>query len=383
MYNHPDFMPYDLIPYHAYCKLIPMVERFSNTLHIIFTTRKYPTITFTCHLFSDSGELWLPIAEFTAAKFLELKAERSTKIDISNLLNNEEEEAARKREEAARKMEAEIHEFKQACLHFDTRQHETMQQFNDRMLDLRLKAKTLQSEKGDFLQQFPALLHKENAWTEAQRNIQEARILIRQVVRRQCVFAMEEEQMLHPPEVYDRAFMGVQVRPAAENDPKTMDTYLAKAIIKDLEFNLKVTEYVLHTPPERSAVFDLGKAVSQFLGCKMIMQFDLGQHSFSLIKTKYAPCMILTRTESGNTGRVFQANSSILIHNHQGNNNNLMGFAIVEIKCCSFCSKPAHLKCPNCWTTRRLCVRYCSAQCKNSDSRRHAAVCGNVESDDE
>jgi hypothetical protein len=341
----------------------------------------------------ELGDWWDLLHEFAADTLLELNtAERSGKMDIANLLCEEregmdianllceEEELDVVNLVCCNKKEA----FKQSFDHkFDASQHGMKQQFDDRMLDLRLKAATLQSEKAEFFQKIPALLNVQDAWLEARRHIQEARILIQQVVRRQCVFAMEGEQMLHRPEVYDRAFMGAQVRPAAENDPKTMDTYLAKAIIKDLEFNLKVTEYVLHTPPERSAVFDLGKAVPQFLGCKMIMQFDLGQYSFSLIKTKYAPCMILTRTESGNTGRVFQANSSILIHNHQGNNNNLMGFAIVEIKCCSFCSKPAHLKCPNCWTTRRLCVRYCSAQCKNSDSRRHAAVCGNVESDDE
>jgi hypothetical protein len=267
---------------------------------------------------------------------------------------------------------------------FDASQHGMKQQFDDRMLDLRLKAATLQSEKAEFFQKIPALLNVQDAWLEARRHIQEARILIQQVVRRECVVGVEQDTVLHFPKDYDRAVMDAQIRPAAGNDPKTMDTYLAKVITKDLsDHEVKPVEYVFTTAPGRSAVFDLGAAFPQFRKCKMIMQFELRQHSFALIRTKYAPYLIFTTGESDNYNKIHPANETIFLKNYPGKNNSPMGFAIVEIKCCSFCSKPAHLKCPNCWTTHRLCVRYCSAQCKNSDSRRHAAVCGNVESDDE
>jgi hypothetical protein len=252
------------------------------------------------------------------------------------------------------------------------------------MLDLRLKAATLQSEKAEFFQKIPALLNVQDAWLEARRHIQEARILIRQVIRRECVVGVEQDTVLHFPKDYDRAVMDAQIRPAAGNDPKTMDTYLAKVITKDLsDHEVKPVEYVFTTAPGRSAVFDLGAAFPQFRKCKMIMQFELRQHSFALIRTKYAPYLIFTTGESDNYNKIHPANDTIFLKNYPGKNNGPMRFAIAEIKCCAFCSKPAHLKCPNCWATRRLCVRYCSAQCKNSDSRRHAAVCGNVESDDE
>jgi hypothetical protein len=166
--------------------------------------------------------------------------------------------------------------------------------------------------------------------------------------------------------------MDAQIRPASGDDPKTMDTYLARVITKD--HAVKPVEYVFTTAPGRSAVFDLGAAFPQFRKCKVVMQFELRQHSFALIQTKYAPYLIFTTGESDNYNKIHPANDTIFLKNYPGRNNSPMGFAIVEIKCCSFCSKPAHLKCPNCWTTHRplwdaersSCVNVRCAVCRGS-----------------
>jgi hypothetical protein len=357
LYNHPDFMPYDLMSYETYCASLHLFEGFSDALRAVFATGRRPRIAAARELYPALRERWDPIAEFAAAKLLELRdADRSTKMDIANLL-----------------CENEAEEFKLSCHQFDAQQHQMMEQFSDRMLELRIKTRTLlQREKEEFFQQMPVLLDAENAWVNARRQIQEARILIIQLAMHRCVITIEDEPVLQERDLLD-------IRLATGNDPKTMDTYLAKAITKDLDYDYKPTNYVFTTTSRQSGVFELGRAFPQFRESRLVSRFELCQHSFALVSTKYAPYMVITHGGSDNINEILSYNETIIIHNHPGENDNPTGFAIIEIKCCSFCGKPAHLKCLNCWNTHRLCVRYCSAQCRNRDS--HAAVCGQAPGD--
>jgi hypothetical protein len=350
LYNHPDFMPYDLMSYETYCTSIHLFEGFSNALRVVFATGRRPRITAARELYPALREWWDPMAEFAAARLLELRAaDRSTKMAIANLLCEEE---------------AEIQPFKQSCHRFDAHQHQMMQQFGDRMLELRITTQTLlQGDKEEFFQHMPTLLNAERV--NARRRIQEARILVNQLAKHQCVIAIEDEPVLHEWDPVD-------IRPATGNDPKTMDTYLAKAITKDMEYDYKPSEYVFTT----AGVFELDSVFPQFSEGRLVSRFELCQHGFALVSTKYAPYMVITHGGRDTINEIRSYNKKIIIHNHPGDNANPTGFAIVEIKCCSSCGKPAHLKCLNCWNTHRLCVRFCSAQCKNRDS--HAAICGHA-----
>jgi hypothetical protein len=270
------------------------------------------------------------------------------------------------------------------------------QEFGDQLLELRVRVQslfascTMPSKILDETQEFSNhMLHSNlqksqciQYWQAYQQYIDKVHILIDKLSKRQYTGTGIPQESKPIPEDSMWAEMNTDIRPRSSKDQKIMDAYFAKAIIKDLAYKALELIFTPHRPSEVS-IFDLGKTYPQFRNCKLIACNQINEFSSALVQTQFAPQLLLIRSSSdaeiffvptNNTVYIACFKDKIVVPD--------ISVAIVEIKHCAFCSKPAKNKCSTCWRNSRVCVRYCSKDCTTKDRRRHSAVCGRDLSDE-
>jgi hypothetical protein len=159
-----------------------------------------------------------------------------------------------------------------------------------------------------------------------------------------------------------------------------MDDFLALAVMEHRKFEYKVQEFTLRPRAGRPLTFvDLGKHFKPFEECRMIWHFEHGHHSMAIIENDLglAPYMVFARGSNACTVLIVPVDKrTVCITAESSGHGDPIAIAIVELKLCAACGKPAQRKCAACWTSWKYCVRYCSKECQMGDVVYHRSICG-------
>jgi hypothetical protein len=221
-----------------------------------------------------------------------------------------------------------------------------------------------------------------NKWKTFKRAIKETHCLIKRLRGEHTdnieifIYAAEEPK-------------GTEARLTASHPPfpAVMDDFLALAVMEHRKFDYKAQEYTLqlNDGDARFTITDLGKQCMAFKNCKMIWHITHGHHSMALILNTssqfgIAPHMVFTRGSSIYDINLIPVDGRTVYITMEKKDATAaaspIGVAIVELKLCAACGKPAQHKCAVCWANARQCIRYCSKECQATDLVRHRTYCG-------
>ena len=164
-------------------------------------------------------------------------------------------------------------------------------------------------------------------------------------------------------------------------DNKTLDIpimsgFMALALVENIKFEFKAVEHTIQ-PISPVTVSSIGQQFPVLRNSKIIFLIRHGYHSMAIVKTPFAPHIVITQGSTSCTVRLTPMRDTICV-TAEPKNPCRIGVAIIEIKICAACGKPAKLKCAGCWTVARICVRYCCKKCQTEHLAQHRAVCGRV-----
>jgi hypothetical protein len=267
---------------------------------------------------------------------------------------------------------------------FDSQQLSLKQEFNDQLLELRIKAQSLhasciQPSKPDWTMEFPPSIGSQNLIPA----FKQTKDIIEKMTKGQYIGSGIPQESKPIPEDSVWAEMDSDIFKLKASEPKLMDSYFAKEAVKEL--HCKALELVLK-PIKHSevSIFDLGKTFPQFRNCSILSRNQVDGYSSALVHTQFTPLYLLFVHSSRDTDIFFiPSNNTVYIACFKDKITVPdIRIAITEIKQCALCRKPASSKCSTCWRNNRVCVRYCSKECTIKDRNRHVAMCGRDLSDE-
>ena len=289
---------------------------------------------------------------------------------------------------------------------FDEMQSELNMEFVNKLCELKAKTNAAtqnkpteeecKTEKSNWCKQLEIALpgipvsdHRKNImWHDFKRDISKAYFIINRIRMNIDVdLSVAVDKIPKPPScTYAKLGVDVVYKSSTSIHTPQVQGFLAKAVLKLIDFDYKSTE-LLVTYPNKITVLDLGNDFAQFRNCKLVWHMHHGLQSMTIVKTHFSSYMIFAESFSPYTNtHISAANNTFrfTIEKRKKEDDpvrNSSGIAIVELKLCAACGKAAEQKCAHCWRTSKIPIRYCSRDCVVKDRPRHSLVCGRDFSD--